>query len=75
MPEIDGQFGYRLYRYRNETSADTITLALERDWKDIWYLHEIATLRGIDVHVVCEWMLPEKNGFISAELLGGCDNE
>ena len=66
--QSDGQFGYRLYRYRNATSADTITLALQRQWRDIWYLNEIARLRGIDVHVVCHWMLPETKEFISQEI-------
>ena len=66
--QSDGQFGYRMYRYRNATSADTITLALVRIWRDMYELYHMAIERGIDAHVVCHWMLPETQEYISREV-------
>jgi len=66
MPEIDGQFGYRMYR--NTDTYNTVTLAIVRIWRDVWELYEMAITRGIDAHVVCHWMMPETLEYISREV-------
>jgi len=66
MPEIDGQFGYRMYR--NTDTYNTVTLAIIRVWRDVWELYHMAIERGINAHVVCHWMLPETKEFISQEI-------